>query len=698
MRRKAGDTEKTDELIRTLQDLELLNTVSFALQQNLRVGEIVTTALDQVVSGLDAHGAGLFFYEGPQFRLAGFKGVFPSERISSEKGFIRDIAETGHAVYYDTVSTRAFEGAQTYRDAGIVSLAGVPITGRKGILGVLEVVYQNAKSFSERERQIMAEIGSLIGLAVQNGRLYEEAANRARRYVAISRSITVTRQLGALEEILHDFARVIVQSFGFERCWLGLLDPDRMHLIGIAGFGPGMRPEDKNLVLPMAEDSGHPAVAAVRSQTAVIHSKGAPPAHADLVDESVHTFTFVPILHGENAIGVIGVFNFLEQSVHDEDVRALSSVAEQVATVIENFRFYEEIRTSEARYRMLFESTGSGLAIVDGSLRFKLVNRAFEMLSGYSQPELISNMGLDHFIHGRNTETARTLEKIHHPPQRVETEFVCREGKVRQVHLTTTRVPSSSDILISVIDMTRERELERLLYKSEELASIGELSAGIAHEIRNPLVSIKNSVSLLKEEPALSDEGNQLLEVMREETDHLAAIVDDFLQFARPKKPSLHKEDLNRILHEAVKRCQEWNGKNIVWVEKYERDLPKVSLDRHQIHQVITNLLMNGIDAVAEGGRVQIESRLQKSRKQTHVQVVISDDGSGIPKKNIAKIFQPFFSTKEKGTGMGLAICRRIIEEHQGDISATSKESGGATFLVKLQIDPKPRVPVKVED
>lgn len=692
MKRQSGASEKPDELFRIVQDLELLNTVSFALQQSLRIEDTLSTAVDQVLSGLDADGVRLYLIEDENFRLAGFKGITPQTTYPPDDGFIQVIGKTGKAAFYRVLSSNPFKEVEDYRKADIVSLAGVPISGRQGVLGVLEVVYASEKQFSERDRQITAELGSLIGLAIQNGRMYEEAADRARRYVAISRSITVTRQLGTLEEVLHDFARVIVQSFGFERCWLGLLDPDRMHVIGIAGFGPGMRPEDKNQVLPIAEFANHPAVKTIQTQKAVISRKGTPP-HSDLYDASIHAF--VPILHGDHAIGVVGVFNPADQTIQDEDVRALTSVAEQVSTIIENIRFYEEIKTSEERYRMLFESTGSGLAIVDGSLRFKLVNHAFEDLSGYAQSELLLDMSLDHFFQTRSTEANQTLEKMHHPPQRFETEFVCREGKLRQVHLTTTRIPSSSDVLISVIDMTRERELERRLYKSEELASIGELSAGIAHEIRNPLVSIKNSVSLLKEEPDLSDEGNQLLEVMKEETNHLAAIVDDFLQFARPKKPSFHKEDLNRLLHEAVKRCQEWNGKEIVWEEKYDENLPKVSLDRHQIHQVVTNLLLNGIDAVPEGGRVQIGSRKIKSRKDPSVLITISDNGTGIPERNLSKIFQPFFSTKEKGTGMGLAICRRIIEEHHGEIMVNSKEGDGTSFEVKFLINPKFTEPVK---
>jgi signal transduction histidine kinase len=238
-------------------------------------------------------------------------------------------------------------------------------------------------------------------------------------------------------------------------------------------------------------------------------------------------------------------------------------------------------------------------------------------------------------------------------------------------------------------DMTQQRELERRLFRSEELAAIGELSAGIAHEIRNPLVAITTAVSLLKDESQLSDEGQQLLDIVKEESDHLAAIVEDFLQFARPKKPTFKEEDIRKFLNAVVKKYRDLDENRVKWVERYEDNLPMVSIDRHQIQQVITNLLLNGLDAMQNDGVLTIEARQEKSAGQDRVRILVSDSGVGISEDEISKIFQPFYSMKEKGTGMGLAICRRIMEEHDGEILVESKIGKGTTFSLLLPVRQK---------
>jgi signal transduction histidine kinase len=236
--------------------------------------------------------------------------------------------------------------------------------------------------------------------------------------------------------------------------------------------------------------------------------------------------------------------------------------------------------------------------------------------------------------------------------------------------------------------MTSQRELERRLYRSEELAAIGELSAGIAHEIRNPLVAIKTSVNLLQDEPDLSEEGHQLLEVVAEETDQMAAIIEDFLQFARPKPPTFEDVDINQVLRDVVKRYKEVDqAKQVQWVEKLDDHMPVLRLDRYQIQQVITNLILNGLDAIGDEGRLEIGSCQEQgpdSEKMAHF--FITDDGAGIAPDSVNKIFQPFYSTKEKGTGMGLAICRRIVDQHGGEIQVNSRVDQGTRFSVILPV------------
>jgi PAS domain S-box-containing protein len=402
--------------------------------------------------------------------------------------------------------------------------------------------------------------------------------------------------------------------------------------------------------------------------------------------ENVLSYAGIPLIGHEDVLGVFGLYNRFSKQFSEHDHFLLSEIGHQLGIAISNTLRYDQIRTSEKRYRTLFESDATGLVILDDEHRFCLVNRAFETLCGLPRESLIGKMTLTPFLAVKNNQSEEIIEKLNNTPQNWEAEFVSRDGVLKQVYITTTRIPQSSNTLVSMIDMTRERELEKQLFYSEKLASIGELSAGIAHEIRNPLVVIKTSVDLLREESHLSTDGNQLLTVLKEESDHLAAIVEDFLKFAKPKKPSLLNENINKLLKDVIKRYREISGYNIQWMEKYDKTIKPLSLDRHQIQQVITNLLLNSIDAMPDGGILKIETRFEKNNEKDMVRIMITDSGIGISEDKITKIFQPFFSTKEKGTGMGLAICRRIIHDHNGKIQVESEVGKGSCFSILLPL------------
>jgi len=694
-KKKNEDKQATTQA--SLQHVEILNAVSLSLHQSLQPNEICRTAVDQLHSFLESSAIALHLLsaDGKKLHLHSEKdipaGFYADPTQDLEDGLTGMIVKTGNPVFIRDRSELEESYFKQEKQIPFESYAGIPVTGTQGVLGVIELFFKSSQAFTNETRQLYSELGSLIGMSIQNGRMYETAANRAQRYMAISRAIAVTRQLGSLDQVLLDITKVLVQSFGFDQAWIGLVDGEENKVTGQVGFGPDIKTKQIHVEFALNSKSGIPLVQAIRSKQPVICQEISAD-HGNAFRSWVKLLKakacgFFPILSEDHAIGVMGIFSRAPHPCSEEDQKALISVANQTAIAIENAHLYDQVKTSGERYRTLFHSTGSGLAILDNDLTFKLVNPAFEWMSGHPSEELVDQLKLPSFFSAKIKSPKELADKLKEPPQSIETEFVCKRGALKQVYLTTATMPDSTDILVSIIDMTRERELERRLFKSEELASIGELSAGIAHEIRNPLVSIKNSASLLKDEAQLSDEGRQLIEVVREESNHLAAIVEDFLQFARPKKPAFEKEDVNYLMGESIKRCVDVNGKEVDWVETYDKNLPKVSLDRYQLHQVIHNLLLNGLDAIGKKGRIEIETADEKNSDGHFARILIKDSGIGISEQNLPKIFQPFYSTKEKGTGMGLAICRRIIEEHKGDISVESDEGEGTTFTVTIPVE-----------
>lgn len=571
-------------------------------------------------------------------------------------------------------------------EEGFKSYAGIPLLADDVRMGVLGLYFKSARHFRDQAPSLLA-IGRLLGLAIFNVQQYERAMQKAQRLIGVSRAMAVTRQLVTPDHVLEDVARMLVSGLGFDLSWIGIFSADGNRLEGRAGSGEGMKRPNVYQTFSMAEISD--IVRAIRQPKPVPFRRAEVPSSsafgAWLDALRIGSGGLVPLLRGDEAIGVIGGFSASDRPLDEEDMRLLTSVSEQASIAFENATLYEQVTLSEGRYRTLFESAGTGKAIVDAEGRFQLVNRPFVELSGYTADELVGGRSLFHFIAQKKNPAGMAGF-----PEKREVEFVDRKRDIKQVFVLTAPIPLTGDFLVSIVDVTRERELEKQLRESQELASLGELSAGIAHEIRNPLIAINTSVAILKDEKALSPEGQQVLDVVKEETDHLAAIVSDFLKYARPKKLVLEREDLNKLVRDALRRYKEQCGEKVVWIEQYDETLPSLYFDKHQLLQVIVNLLSNSMDAMPAGGKLVVQTALNGSRKADRVLIVIRDSGTGIAPDLLSKIFLPFFSTKEKGTGMGLAICRRIVNQHDGDIFVESEPDKGAMFTVSLPAHVQP--------
>ena len=238
-------------------------------------------------------------------------------------------------------------------------------------------------------------------------------------------------------------------------------------------------------------------------------------------------------------------------------------------------------------------------------------------------------------------------------------------------------------------DITERKELEHQLLQSERLATIGEMSAKVAHEIRNPLSSISLNTELLYDEIS-NDNGERksdaenLIQSILNEVDTLTAISDEYLQFARFPKLETRPASINEVLieltkffnKEIVQRC-------ISLKENYASDLPQILLDTKQIKQAFLNILKNSFESMPEGGELSITTRL----KDENVEVNITDTGSGINRSDIRRVFDPFYSTKVKGTGLGLALTMKTVEGHGGDINCESTIAKGTTMIISFPVE-----------
>jgi len=228
------------------------------------------------------------------------------------------------------------------------------------------------------------------------------------------------------------------------------------------------------------------------------------------------------------------------------------------------------------------------------------------------------------------------------------------------------------------------RKTEAQLIRSEKLAALGQLAAGFAHEIRNPLTSINILIHSMREKPPSGDSYKEDFKVIEEEIHRINEIVDQFLRFAKPAPPLLEKTEVSSIFEETLQLLRPQIEKQLIVVEKEFQPLPIILIDREQMKQAILNLLLNAIQAMPGAGHLTLKG--QNSEDGQWIHLSIQDSGVGIPGEDMNKLFDPFFSTKEGGIGLGLSIAHRIIDQHRGKIEVESVPGKGTLFTVWLPI------------
>ena len=221
------------------------------------------------------------------------------------------------------------------------------------------------------------------------------------------------------------------------------------------------------------------------------------------------------------------------------------------------------------------------------------------------------------------------------------------------------------------------------MIQSEKLASLGKLSAGVAHELNSPLTGILSFAHFIKDAAQDNPQIQRDIEVVIRETERCKKIIKSLLDFARQSQPEKKNEDLLAILSKTISLIENHKDfKNIKIIKDFPESLPLIMLDRDQIQQVFMNLLVNAQEAMPKGGSIYITVNLTQDKK--YIQVLFSDTGIGISEENLNRIFDPFFTTKEKGTGLGLSIVLGIVENHGGELEVKSRIGEGTTFIIKL--------------
>jgi two-component system NtrC family sensor kinase len=352
------------------------------------------------------------------------------------------------------------------------------------------------------------------------------------------------------------------------------------------------------------------------------------------------------------------------------------------------------LRESEERLRALIENAPESISIYDSVGTIIDCNKKGEELLGYSRDEMVGKNMLDigvipqDYVSRTNKALSKNAWDLSGRP--FEFELVRKDGSRISVEATTISVErqGKTEVICISRDITQRKQMEQQLYLAGRLAAVGQLAAGVAHELNNPLAAVQGFAQFLAQRSNLDEATKGDLETIYKEAQRATKITGNLLSFARKHTPEKSFISINEALEKSLElHAYRMRVNNVELVSRLDPDLPRTMADFHQIQQVFVNIVTNAEQAMIEvNGKGRLVIKTKKAGEM--IRVTFSDDGPGIPGDIMKSVFDPFFTTKDvgKGTGLGLSICYGIVREHGGRLYAREDSRKGATFVVEIPI------------
>lgn len=392
----------------------------------------------------------------------------------------------------------------------------------------------------------------------------------------------------------------------------------------------------------------------------------------------LHRIVIKPVQIIENATKELEDGNFIPIKVENNDeigdlAGAFQSMQKKIQTSTKN------LQQSEEKYRTLINCSAEAVLIISDKNRIVDANNSITELSQYKVEEILNNPADILF--------AAPAKKLKNK-ERYETILKCKDGTTKpiEIYISSENFMINNQANFSLFylhDLSERKRMEKIMIDTEKMFALNQLSSGIAHEIRNPLFSVRNNLNYIKEK---SKNGSEMKKVHAEidtGIHRINTLVNSILDYARPHNTEFKmyhiKKVIDRSLELVGKQFEKSQHEIIVNIPK---DIPQVELDPHKMEQVFINLSTNSLQAMTETGNFSISAK----HKKNHIEITISDNGCGINKKEISRIFDPFFTRKSNGTGLGLSIVKNIVKQHNGEIFVKSRQDQGTTFTIILPI------------
>jgi PAS domain S-box-containing protein len=409
------------------------------------------------------------------------------------------------------------------------------------------------------------------------------------------------------------------------------------------------------------------------------------------------------IIVNDNAVGALAVYHIGEPPQGPdghflkEESDLANTIAERIGRIIERSQAQTALRESEKRFRELVEHSLTGISIIqDGRVVYQNPEQE-KLLGPLPRPIKLTDTDsihpddvakVDSFYQSISTGKLpiNALDFRFYPPGQK-----ANRSNMKWVHCQASRLEyqGKDAILVNIMDMTQAKELEHLLTIQDKMASLGRVAAGIAHEIRNPLSGINiylNTLKKLHHQDGTEAKVEQILKQLESASVKIESVIRRVMDFARPSEPKLTLIDINEPITDAINLSAVTMRKSGIKIKKLLTNaLPQLYADKNLIEEMVLNLLNNAAEAMKtmETGKTIV---VASSVEDDHIIIRVSDSGPGVPLEMRNKIFDPYFTTKHEGTGIGLSLCHRIINDHGGSLTVSDNEFGGAEFRIEIPI------------
>jgi signal transduction histidine kinase len=720
-------------------ELTLLNDLAVA-SATLDPVLLVENALRRVTSTFGADVGCAYLAGGGDLRQVASIGLPPEQAGATSRGAPgRAVAgaafEERKALQFpgDALGSEASALAQC---TGVRWVGVVPLLAKERAVGAL-VLARRQEAFRDDELSLLSAVGVQLGVAVENARLFADTRRRVGDLEAVN--ALALRVFGSAPgdaaSLLGAACEQIARALSAPSAVVLQLDASRERLSAVAAFGA--TPPLERIAIPVAQSEL--AARALRTQE--------PAFGVHVVEDGAGAtrvaLLLVPLTARGATRGLVAVGDAPDRRFSDAEVALAYALASEAAIGLENAELYAEARRRAEELAMILEGgralvatleldevldagvrnlarivdapvaalcladsaqgtlvvraqAGPHPEIVGTALRGpSLAREAFEQ----RRPVVVEDAQRDPNANPRLTALTRTGGMLALPllvrdrsigavvivesrgPRRFSPSEVERAYAIaNQLAVAVEHARLYEDLRRSYADLARAQD--QLVHR-ERLAALGELAAIVAHEVRNPLGVIFNSLGSLRRMVQPSGNAKMLLGIVGEEAERLNRIVGDLLDFARPSPPALRPEPLDRVIDDALGAALARGAGRVAVAREIAPDLPAVPMDVRLVRQALLNLTLNAVQAMPGGGTLSVRARLDGAAAR----VEIADTGPGIADEVRHRIFEPFFTTKATGSGLGLAVVKRIVDDHRGALEVRSAPGEGTTFVLRLPLE-----------